>query len=165
VQQRVDPAARVAKLTRSDMRYPAVRVEPFTISPKGVKEKNARAYLQKAEDTCVRVLTRSGLFDAVTSGPDEDTSDPALVVQAELTALRIVSSGDQKWLGTFAGRSVMKVRVTLTDARTGKLLRTVQVEQDEETAAGPWSFGATDRSLPAEVGTRIAEVAAGNATK
>jgi hypothetical protein len=165
VQQRVDPAARVDKLTRDDMRYQAVRVEPFTISTKGVKEKDPEAYLRKAQETCVRVLTRSGLFDAVTAGPAEDASDPALVVRAELTALKIVSSGDQKWLGTFAGRSVMKVRVTLTDAQSGKQLRTVQVEQDEETAAGPWSFGATDRSLPAEVGTRIAEVAAANATK
>ncbi len=164
-QQRVDPAARVDKLTRADMRYQAVRVEPFTVSANGVKEKDPQAYLRKAQDTCVRVLIRSGLFDAVAEGPAEDVSDPTLVVRAELTALRIVGSGEQQWLGTFVGHSEMKVRLTLADAQTGKVLRIVKVEQDEETAVGPWSLGATDRSLPAEVGTRIAEQAAANAAR
>ncbi len=156
---------RVPPCSSAICRDRAVRVEPFTVSPKGVKEKDPQAYLRKAQDTCVRVLIRSGLFDAVTEGPAEEAADPTLVVRAELTALKIVGGGEQQWLGTFAGRSAMKVRVTLADAQTGKVLKTVQVEQDEETAVGPWSLGATDRSLPAEVGTRIAEQAAGNAIR
>jgi len=164
-QPRVDPASRVDRLTRSDMRYAAVRVEPFTLSPKGVKEKDPEAYLRKAQETCVRVLNRSGLFDLVTEGPAEEASDPTLVVRAEVTGLKIVTAGQEQWLGTFAGRSEMKARVTIQDARSGKVLRSVLVQQDAETAAGPWSFGATDRSLPAEVGTRIAEVAAASASK
>ncbi len=164
-QQRVDPAARVDKLTRDDMRYQAVRVEPFTVAAKGVKEKAPEGYLRKAQDTCVRVLIRSGLFDAVTEGPAEDASDPTLVVRAELTALKIVGSGQQQWLGALVGRSEMKVRVTLADAQTSKVLKTIQVEQDDETAVGPWSLGATDRSLAAEVGTRIAEQAAAGAAR
>ncbi len=164
-QQRVDPAARVDKLTRGDMRYQAVRVEPFTVAAKGVKEKDPQAYLRKAQDTCVRVLIHSGLFDSVAEGPAEDASEPTLVVRAELTGLKLVGGGAQQWLGTFAGKSAMKVRVTLVDAETGKVLKTVQVEQDEDTAVGPWSLGATDRSRPAEVGTRIAEQAAAAAAR
>jgi hypothetical protein len=164
-QQRVDPAATVQKLRRDDLKYLAVQVEPITIGPKGVKEKDPEAYLRKAQDTCVRVLTRSGLFDAVAAGPAADAPEGALLVRSELVALRIVSGGQQTWLGWLAGKSEMKVRVLLADARSGTVLRSVLVEQDAETAGGPWSFGATDRSLPAEVGTRIAEVAAAGARK
>lgn len=163
--QQVDPAARVDKLTRDELRYQAIRVEPFTISPKGVKEKDPEAYLRKAHETCLRVLTRSGLFDTVSAEAGGEPSDATLVVRGELTALRVVTSGQEQWMGVLAGRSVMKVRVTLADAQTGKVLRSVLVEQDGDTAGGPWSFGATDRSLPAEVGTRIAEVAAAAGTK
>jgi hypothetical protein len=164
--QTVAPVARVDKLTRDDLRYLAVRVEPFTISPKGVREKrDPETYLRKAQETCVRVLTRSGLFDSVTVGPAEEASDPTLLVRAEVAALKMLSSGEKQWGGFLAGQSEMKVLVTLVDGQSGKVFRTARVEQNEQTSGGPWSFGATDRSIPAEVGTRIAEVAAAAAMK
>jgi hypothetical protein len=163
--QRAESAPTVEKLTRDDMKYQAVLVEPFTVAPAGVKEKDPEAYLKKAQETCARVLVKSGLFDTVGAGQAPDAAEPALVVRAQLLALRVVSAGWQQWLGGLAGQSGMKVRVTLLDSRTGTTLASSVVEQDAETSGGPWSFGATDRSLPAEVGTRIAEMAALGARK
>lgn len=156
----------VERLTRQDMKYQGVQVGPFTVAPAGVKASDPEAYLGKAQETCARVLSKSGLFETVAAGPAAGAAEPAgaagstLVVRAQLVMLQVVTSGRQKWLGMLAGRSAMKVQVTLVDAGTGAVLGTHVVEQDGETAGGPWSFGATDRSLPAEVGTRIAEVAA-----
>jgi hypothetical protein len=163
--QRAESVPSVERLTREDLKYQAVQVEPFTITPKGVKAQDPEAYLRKAQETCVKVLTRSGLFDAVAAGPAADAPEGALLVRAELQSLNVPSGGKRQWLGGLAGRTHMNVRVFLTDAQTGTVFKSVLVEQDAETAGGPWSFGATDRSLPAEVGTRIAETAALGAKK
>lgn len=163
--QRAEKVPSVERLTREDLKYQAVQVEPFTIAPAGVKYPDPEAYLRKAQETCVRVLEKSGLFETVAEGPAANASDPTLVVRAQLVSLQVVSGGKKQWLGLLAGRSEMKVRVTLADARTGTVLGNTLVEQDAETSGGPWSFGATDRSLPAEVGTRIAELAAAGARK
>lgn len=158
--QRAETAPSVEKLTRDELKYQAVRVEPFTIAPAGVKYPDPEAYLRKAQETCLRVLERSRLFDTVAESPAADAAGPTLVVRAQLVSLQVVSGSKKQWLGLLAGKSEMKVRVTLADGQSGAVLETAVVEQDVETAGGPWSFGATDRSLPAEVGTRIAERAA-----
>ncbi len=163
--QRAEKVPSVERLTRDDMKYRAVQVEPFTITPSGVKEQDPDPYLRKAQETCVRVLDRSGLFDEVATGPAAGAPEGTLVVRTQVLALRTVSGGRKQWLGPLAGKSGMKVRVLLVDAATGTTFRSGVIEQDPETSGGPWSFGATDRSLPAEVGTRIAETVAIGARK
>lgn len=154
------PAVRVDKLTKQDMAFEAVQIEPFTIGPKGVKAQDPEAYLRKAHDVCARVLTKSGLFQTVTTDQVEDASRPFLIVRAQLLTLNLPSSSRQQWLGGLAGTPKMKVEVVFVDGSTGKAIKSAAIEQDAETAGGTWSFGATDRSLPAEVGTRIAELTA-----
>jgi hypothetical protein len=163
--QRAESVPSVETLKRDDLKYQAVRLEPFTIAPAGVKEKDAEAYLRRSQETCARVLVKSSLFDTVATGDAEGAGDPGLVVRVQLLALNVVGGSARQWLGNLAGQSSMKVLVTLVDGSTGKAFASSVVEQDAQTAGGPWSFGATDRSLPAEVGTRVAEAAALGARK
>lgn len=154
------PAPSVETLGRSDLKFTAVVVVPFTVLPSGTKEADPTRPLAKAQETCVALLVKSGLFDSVIEGDPVDTSDATLVVHAQLTGLRFVTAGKHQWLGGLAGKSEMKMRVSLTDLQSGAVVATTEVVQDEGTAGGPWTFGATDRSLPAEVGARIAEFTA-----
>lgn len=159
------PVPSADRLTRGDLKYQAVVVVPFTIAKGGVKEPEPGPHLAKAQESCVALLVKSGLFDSVVEGDPGDATVPTLVVRTQLTALRYVGSGKQQWLGGLAGRSEMKVRVVLADPQSGKAIANTEIVQDQETAGGPWTFGATDRSLPAEVGGRIAEFVAVGASK
>lgn len=163
--QGIQAAPNPARLTRDDLKYASVLVEPFTIAPTGVKEKDPVPHLTRAQEIRVAVLVKSRLFDSVATGDATEALEPTIVVRAELVGLRFVGAGKQQWLGGLAGTSEMKVRVTLADAQTRTVLATSVIVQDAETSGGPWSFGATDRSLPAEVGTRVAEYVALGARK
>ncbi|HYD42509.1 MAG TPA: DUF4410 domain-containing protein [Anaeromyxobacter sp.] len=143
------------RLTRADMKYQAVYVEPFVVAPAGVKEKEPARHVATAQSTCLDVLNRSGLFESVTLGTPE-AQKAGLLVRAELSALRIVGGGTRFWLGAMAGKSDMRFHVTLRDAHSGALVAISEVAEDTNPWGGAWTFGATDRSLPEEVGTRLA---------
>jgi hypothetical protein len=152
------------KLSKQDMRYTNVFIEPFTISAAGVAEKEPAPHVSTAQAACLGALLNSGLFDTVKVGaPPADTD--AMVVKAELISLRIVGGGARFWLGGMAGKSDMKFTVTLTDARTGANLGRSTVAQDSNPFGGAWTMGATDRSVPGETGQAIAETVVFGAKK
>lgn len=70
-----------------------------------------------------------------------------LLIEPELLSLRIVSGGARFWIGAMAGSSDVKLRLTLRDARTKKVIGSPVISKNTGGMAGAWSSGATDRNL------------------
>jgi hypothetical protein len=155
--ERAESAPAGPKLTKEDMKYVAVFVDPFTIAAAGVKEKEPGPHLAKAQEACLGQLVNTGLFDSVKLGAPSAPVEHAIVVKAELVSLRIVGGGARFWLGAMAGKSDMLFNVTLVDAGTGAEIGKSSIGQDSNPFGGAWTMGGTDRSVPAETGGRIAE--------
>lgn len=159
------PAPTAPKHTKADMKYQAIYVEPFTVAAAGVKEEDPKPHVAAAQASCLGALTNSGLFDTVKLASPGDPKAGALIVKAELVSLRIVGGGARFWLGAMAGSSDMKFEVTLVDASTGANVGRSVVGADSNAFGGAWSMGATDRSLPGQVGAHVAEAVAFGAKK
>jgi hypothetical protein len=151
------PPAPGVGLSKADMKFRAVYVEDFSIAPKGVAEDDPKPHVASARAACLEALGRSGLFDTVKPAAGDDPKEGALIARAELTSLRIVGGAARFWAGAFAGKSDMRFQVTLLDATTGAVVTKSEVSEDTNAWGGAWTMGATDKSLPGEVGTKLAE--------
>ncbi len=154
---RTDDTTQAIKLSKDDMKYKNVYVDNFTISSKGVREDEPKGFLADAETNCAAELMKTGLFDNVKYKAKVDATDSSLIVQGELTDLRIVGTGARVWLGAWAGKSEMCVHVKLVDAKTGSIVAERDVKEDTNARAAAYSYGAIDKVLPARVGSMIAE--------
>jgi hypothetical protein len=81
----------------------------------------------------------------------------ALLVKARVTNLRIVSTAARMWGGVFAGSSDMSLQMKLIDASTGAVVREKELSTNNNPWAAAWTFGSSDKSLPADLGTMVAE--------
>lgn len=70
-----------------------------------------------------------------------------LIVEPELISLRIVSGGARFWIGAMAGSSDVKLRMTLRDAKTNKVIGSPVISKQTGGMTGAWSMGATDKNL------------------
>ena len=141
------------------MKYQNIQVVNFTIASRGVQETdNPQGVLTESQQAVVQALTDSKLFDSVQSVGTGDKAVPSIIVQGELTRLRIVGGGARFWLGAMAGKSEMSVHVKLTDASTGSIISERDINEDSNPSTGAWTVGATDRVLPLQVGNLIADL-------
>ena len=77
---------------------------------------------------------------------------PTLIVEGDLTYLRIVSGSARFWGGAFAGRSAININIKLTDASTGTVVTQQELVGAPGAMSGVWSGGAADRDLPIKMG-------------
>jgi hypothetical protein len=78
-------------------------------------------------------------------------------VKGSVVNMRIVSGAARFWAGPMAGSSDMSVRLTFTDAATGTVVREKLLSSANNPFGGAWTYGSTDRSLPADMGRIIGE--------
>jgi hypothetical protein len=71
--------------------------------------------------------------------------------------MRIVSGAARFWVGAMAGSSDMSMRLTFTDAATGTVTREKLLSTANNPFGAAWTFGGSDRSLPADMGRIIGE--------
>jgi len=83
--------------------------------------------------------------------------DGTLLVKAKVTGMRIVSGHARMWGGAFTGSSFMEVDLTLVDAATNTVVREKKLSSANNPWAAAWVGGASDRSLPADMGKVLAE--------
>ncbi|MCX5821574.1 MAG: DUF4410 domain-containing protein [Deltaproteobacteria bacterium] len=81
----------------------------------------------------------------------------ALLVKARVTNLRIVSTAARMWGGVFAGSSDMSLQMKLIDASTGAVVREKELSTNNNPWAAAWTWGSSDKSLPADLGRMVAE--------
>jgi len=147
-----------AKLSKSDMKYRNIQMLDFTISPQGVEEtNNPQNVLAEAQSVSAQALTDSKLFETVRIVAKPEEAKSTLIVQGELTQLKIVGTAARFWIGGIAGKSHMTVRIKLLDAATGAIVIEKNISEDSNPHAGAYTMGATDRVLPLQVGNLIAD--------
>jgi hypothetical protein len=87
------------------------------------------------------------------------------IVEARLTAIRIVSTAARVWGGVFAGRSHMKMDVKIIDAGTGATLAQQELMGAPNAWASMYSMGHADRALSAAMGSLIGDFVLANSKK
>ncbi len=148
-----EPAAaeqppQVEKLSRN---YAVVLVVPFTTAPEYARDyPDAAATMQKS---MMEALAASGAFKKVALLSEaKSLRDNALIIRANITKMRIVSGSARFWGGAFAGSSGMEYDLTLVDGKTNQVVRTKKMSSWNNSWAAAWNFGASDRSLPDDMG-------------
>jgi hypothetical protein len=81
----------------------------------------------------------------------------SLQVGINITDMRIASFGARFWGGVFAGNSFMNVELDLVDANSGRSLHTEKISSSTNAWGATYSFGASDRGLPKDMGQIVAE--------
>jgi len=147
-QAAIEQQPQVEKLSRS---YSVLLVEPFTTAPEYAKDyPDAAKNMQKS---MMEALAASGSFKKVALLPEaKSLRDNALIIRANITNMRIVSGSARFWGGAFAGSSGMEYDLTLVDGKTNQVVRTKKMSSWNNSWAAAWNFGASDRSLPDDMG-------------
>jgi len=81
----------------------------------------------------------------------------ALLVKLRINDMRIASSSARMWGGVFAGNSFMNIHMTLVEAGTKSVVREEDFNSTNSAWAAAWNFGATDRSMPTDMGKIMAD--------
>jgi hypothetical protein len=146
-------AERVAKL-KPMLHYKSVIIHPFTVA-KTVDDPGTAP--TDCHDAAVSYLLEKQLFDAV-AGDGSPGQAGQLIVDADVEDLRIVGGAARFWAGAWAGRSHMTVKVVARDAATGAMVMSKLVESDNNPYGAAWSYGASDRGLPTNMGPVVADI-------
>jgi hypothetical protein len=155
-----------AKLSKADMKYKNIQVANFTISPKGVAETDhPERMLAQTQSAVVSALVDARLFENVRDMQSSDRASSTLIIQAEMTTLRIVGSGARVWLGAMAGSSEMGFYVKLIDAGTGSVVAEKEIKDNANVFASSYTGGGLDKMLPSVIGNLITEFAVSAARK
>ncbi len=114
----------IKTLKNTDMKYKNIVVNRITISnnPEIDKDDKPKEFTSTTEAALTGLLEDSKLFDSVTLGKAADKAPSTLIVKAELTEFRMVSTVKRMFLGLMAGHSNMELKVALIDAATGKAI-------------------------------------------
>jgi hypothetical protein len=143
---------RIAKL-KPMLRFKSVVVHPFTVA-KTVDEPGEAPH--DCQQSTVDYLTQKHLFDNV-AGDDSAGALGTLVVDANVEDLRIVGGAARFWAGAWAGKSHMTVKVVARDGANGAIVREQLIESDNNAYGAAWSYGASDRGLPTDMGPVVAD--------
>lgn len=114
--------------------------------------------LKDCQSTLINSLLEKNKYKRVESVKNNETyGSSALLVKIKVIDMRIASFGARFWAGAWAGSSYMNMRMNLVDAVTGNSVRDMDFNSTNSPFVAEWSFGATDRSLPANMAESLAD--------
>ncbi len=144
--------ARVAAVPHN-LQYHKIIVHPFAVDKSVDDPETAPA---DCERSAVDYLGKKKIFASVaeTTGPAPDAD--TLVVDTTIESMRIVGGAARFWGGALAGSSHMTVLVDTHDA-SGTAVGQRVVANDNNAMGAAWSFGASDRGLPGDMGLLVAD--------
>ncbi|OIP34200.1 MAG: hypothetical protein AUK27_08115 [Deltaproteobacteria bacterium CG2_30_66_27] len=116
--------------------------------------------LSECESAAMAAVISKNLFDAVEKEKKGVKYGNALLVKGSVVSMRIVSGAARFWAGAMAGTSDMSVKLTFTDAATGAVVREKLLSSANNPWGAAWTYGGSDRSLPADMGRIIGEYVA-----
>ncbi len=127
------------------------------VSTTEIIKRDYPAALADLESSLVAHLRSKKSYARVAHNPGTPPLENTLLVNLNVPEMRIPSSGARFWGGPFAGSSYMTVEVELVDALSGQTLRREALSSSNSSMAASWNFGASDRSLPSDMGVIAAE--------
>jgi hypothetical protein len=113
--------------------------------------------LSECESAAMAAVISKNLFGAVEKEKDGVKHKDALLVKGSVVNMRIVSGAARFWAGAMAGTSDMSVKLAVSDAATGAVVREKLLSSANNPWGAAWTYGGSDRSLPADMGRIIGE--------
>ena len=146
-----DPFANETPLTKS---YANLVITDFTATDEILRDYPED--LKASRDAAVTALTQGGKYRSVGVSESVVESGPTLIVKTHVPQMRIVGFNARFWGGAFAGNSEMLLEMTFTDKDTGQEMGHKTLTSNVNVMGATWSFGASDRSLPTDMGNILA---------
>jgi len=96
-------------------------------------------------------------FENVSKKTGREFPGKTVYIEGKVLDMRIASGAARFWGGAFAGTSFMNIYIKLTDAFSGKIIHQKIITTEGNPIAAAWSFGASDRNLPYDMGKIVGE--------
>jgi hypothetical protein len=96
-------------------------------------------------------------YQNMTDDTNKNLPGKSVLVDMKIVDMRIASGAARFWGGAFAGNSFMDVLLELRDSDSEKVVHQKVLSTSNNAVAAAWSFGASDRTLPSDLGTFIGE--------
>jgi len=113
--------------------------------------------VSECESAAMAAVISKSLFSVVEKRKGEVKYNDALLVKGSVVEMRLVSGAARFWAGAMAGTSDMRVKLTFTDAASGTVVREKLLSTANNPWGAAWTYGSSDRSLPADMGRIIGE--------
>ena len=146
-----DPFANETPLTKS---YANLVITDFTATDEILRDYPED--LKASRDAAVTALTQGGKYRSVGVSESVVESGPTLIVKTHVPQMRIVGFNARFWGGAFAGNSEMLLEMSFLDKDTGQEMGHKTLTSNVNVMGATWSFGASDRSLPTDMGNIMA---------
>ena len=115
---------------------------------------NAR---EACKASIISQLLSKKAYENVTDDVNQSLPGKSVLVDMRVVNMRIAGTQARFWGGAFAGNSFMDVLLELRDADSKEVVHKKVLSTSNSAFAAAWSFGASDRSLPSDLGTLIGE--------
>ena len=96
-------------------------------------------------------------YTNVTDDVNQNLPGKNLFVDMKVVDMRIAGTQARIWGGAFAGNSHMDVLLELIDADSEEVLHKKVLSTTNSAFGAAWTFGASDKSLPSDLGTLMGE--------
>lgn len=96
-------------------------------------------------------------YKNVTDDVSQNLPGKSLFVDMKVVDMRIAGTQARIWGGAFAGNSHMDVLLELIDADSEEVLHKKVLSTTNSAFGAAWTFGASDKSLPSDLGTLMGE--------
>jgi hypothetical protein len=152
------PKTSVSDVSRN-LKYKTITFKKFTAAS-GVEQ--PAGPLAECEASSITYLRGKNIFEKV----EEDKgqyNNSTLIVEANLTFLRIVSRAARFWGSWLIGRSTMMMDVKLIDSSTGAVIAKQELVGAPNAYAAAWTVGNADQTLPTKMGWLIGDFILANA--
>ena len=112
---------------------------------------------ETCKSSIIKQLKSKKIYEKVTDDINQSLFGKSVFVDMKVVDMRIAGAQARFWGGAFAGNSYMDVLLELRDADSAKLVHKKVLSTTNSAMAAAWTFGASDRSLPSDLGTLIGE--------
>ncbi len=93
----------------------------------------------------------------MTDDTNKNLSGKSVLVDMKVVDMRIAGGAARFWGGALVGNSFMDVLLELRDADTEEVIHRKVLSTSNNALGAAWTFGASDKSLPSDLGTLIGE--------
>jgi len=112
---------------------------------------------ENCKASIIAQLQSKKTYKNVTDDVSQNFPGKSVFVDLKVVDMRIAGTQARFWGGAFAGNSYMDVLLELRDADSEVVVHKKVLSTTNNALAAAWTFGASDRSLPSDLGTLMGE--------
>ena len=112
---------------------------------------------ENCKASTIAQLRSKKTYENVTDDITQNLPGKNVFVDMKVIDMRIAGTQARIWGGAFAGNSFMDILLELRDGDSKEVVHKKVLSTTNNAFAAAWSFGASDRNLPSDLGTLIGE--------